>query len=282
MSLPSISIPRHKAAIRRGDLSRPIKYGPQDGLIDPTTTGLDFGCGRGEDVALLRARGFLCEGWDPAFFAAAPKMEADVVNLGYVINVIEDPRERAATFQEAWGLCRCVLVVAAQPKGGGPEIAERGWGDGILRRHGPFQKFFEQGELRSFLETELGAEAIPASLGAFCVFKDEALGEQLRASRFRRRSAAPRIRLSVQRFEENRDLLEPLMAAIADLGRLPQPDEFPQAPAVLGRFGSLARDGGEVLRRTDLDPLHCAEVERSYHDTIAGAVPQDALAPEGD
>ena len=39
---------------------------------------------------------------------------ADIVNLGYVVNVIEDPDERLATLQDAWHLAREVLVVAAR------------------------------------------------------------------------------------------------------------------------------------------------------------------------
>jgi hypothetical protein len=39
-------------------------------------------------------------------------------------------------------------------------------------------------------------------------------------------SAAPRKRISEQRFEEHREILEPFMAAIADLGRLPEAEEF--------------------------------------------------------
>jgi DNA phosphorothioation-associated putative methyltransferase len=82
------------------------------------------------------------------------------------------------------------------------------------------------------------------------VFKDEALSEQFRASRFRRPSVALRKRLSEQRFEENRDLLEPLMAAIGDLGRLPLPNEFAQAPEVIDRFGSLKRAFALIWRVT--------------------------------
>ena len=33
---------------------------------------------------------------------AAPKELADVVNLGYVVNVVEDPSERAETLRKAW------------------------------------------------------------------------------------------------------------------------------------------------------------------------------------
>jgi hypothetical protein len=49
------------------------------------------------------------------------------------------------------------------------------------------------------------------------------------ATRFRRRSAAPRKRVSE---------IEPFMAVIAELGRLPEAAEFAAADQVLARFGS--------------------------------------------
>jgi hypothetical protein len=37
-----------------------------------------------------------------------------VVNLGYVINVIEEAAERADVLREAWALTRKVLIVSAR------------------------------------------------------------------------------------------------------------------------------------------------------------------------
>ena len=48
---------------------------------------------RGKDVELLTAEGVACSGWDPAYRPDTPLAETNVVNLGYVINVIEDPEE---------------------------------------------------------------------------------------------------------------------------------------------------------------------------------------------
>ena len=109
-------IARHKTAIRRGDLSRPVKCAMRDGLIDAGVRVFDYGCGHGEDVQLLRGQGVACDGWDPVFRPATPQGEADIVNIGYVINVIEDPAERSTALRRAWQLCRRVLVVAAQLK----------------------------------------------------------------------------------------------------------------------------------------------------------------------
>src|SRR5262249_59403654 len=110
----SAAIQRHKTAIRRGDFSRPVKCLLRDCLLDKTVTFFDYGCGRGEDVELLTAEGIACGAWDPAYRPDAPRVEADVVNLGYVLNVIEDPSERADTLRRAWELCRQPLVPSAQ------------------------------------------------------------------------------------------------------------------------------------------------------------------------
>ena len=126
----------------------------RDGLLARDTTFFDYGCGRGEDLELLTAEGFTCSGWDPAFRPEATRQEADVVNLGYVINVIEDIEERAATIRKAWALCRTVLAVSAQVivRGRGKDTVE--FGDGVLTSAGTFQRFFEQGELKTYLESE--------------------------------------------------------------------------------------------------------------------------------
>ena len=92
--------------------------------------------------------------------------------------------------------------------------------------------------MKAYIEAELSAEAIPASLGIFYVFKDEAAGQQYLSSRYRRRATTPRKRLSQVQFEANRELLESFMTTIAAHGRLPEEDEFPQAALsknVLGR-----------------------------------------------
>lgn len=222
----------------------------RDGLITPEFSVFDYGCGHGRDVDLLGKKGIEARGWDPAFFPDRPRQTADVVNLGYVINVIEAPEERAATLREAWDLCRCLLIVSAQVLIPGRGRAQVEFGDGIITGRGTFQRFYGQLELKSYIEDELGAEAFSAEMGVFYVFKDEAAGQQLLASRYRRKLTAPRKRLSEVRFEENRSLLEPFMAVIATLGRLPEADEFRPATEIEARFGSLNRAFSLIKRVT--------------------------------
>src|SRR5262245_46005384 len=58
---------RHRTAISRGALSRPLRLAVASGLIHPQSTVLDYGCGRGDDVQALRAHGIQCQGWDPVY-----------------------------------------------------------------------------------------------------------------------------------------------------------------------------------------------------------------------
>jgi DNA phosphorothioation-associated putative methyltransferase len=249
METDTLTIPRHKTALHRTDLSRPARCALRHGLIPPGTSVFDYGCGHGGDVLRLRQRGIACDGWDPVYCPDEPLHETDVVQLGYVLNVIEDARERSDTLLRAWQLCRRLLVVAAQVTISGRGQTQLEFGDGIVTGLGTFQKYFSQGELKAYLEETLQTEAIPAEPGIFYVFRDETARQQFLANRFRR-SAGPRKRASELRFEQHRELLEALMTIIADLGRLPEPDEFPSAQAVIAQFGSLKRAFALVRRVT--------------------------------
>ena len=245
---PALPILRHKAAIRRGELSLPFKCLQRDQLLTPTGTVFDYGCGHGEDIARLRTLGLNCEGWDPSWRPVGQKQAAEVVNLGYVLNVIEDLNERTATLHEAWNLCQKVLMVAARIVVGGWGKAEVEYGDGILTQIGTFQKFYTQAELREYLETTLGTDALPAAPGVFYVFRDETLRQQFLTNRYRRRSAAPRRRIAEVRFDAHREILEPLIDWIGQQGRLPEPDEFTGAEPVIAEFGSLKRAFALICR----------------------------------
>ena len=126
------AIPRHKTAIRRPGFSLPVKCLLRDGLLAPEQTLFDYGCGRGQDLLLLQDLGIPGDGWDPVHRSATPRAPAEVVNLGYVINVIEEPKERAQALRHAWDLAASLLVVSAQVLLAEPEAAGRRFGDGIV------------------------------------------------------------------------------------------------------------------------------------------------------
>ena len=111
---PVTVVARHRTAMTRTFLSRPVQQLLTDGLLQEGTTFFDFGCGRGGDVRRLVDLGHEAAGWDPAHASSAPKHKAKVVNLGYVVNVIEDQNERRQALLDAWGLTEEVLVVSAR------------------------------------------------------------------------------------------------------------------------------------------------------------------------
>ena len=91
-------IERHKTALIRSELSKPVKSLLEHGLLKPGKTFFDYGCGHGADVEGLTALGYQATGWDPVLRPHTELHQADIVNLGYVLNVIEDPadeRERS-------------------------------------------------------------------------------------------------------------------------------------------------------------------------------------------
>lgn len=105
-----VDVVRHRTAIIRRDLSQPVQMLVSHQIVTETTTVLDYGCGQGDDVAALAANGFQAFGWDPHYAPDGPRRSADIVNLGFVLNVIEDRHERAETSWQLTvshaGLCR--------------------------------------------------------------------------------------------------------------------------------------------------------------------------------
>lgn len=66
--------------------SYPLKHLLSVGLIQGRV--LDFGSGRGIDVAFLRQNGFDCDGYDPHYAPENPIDQFDTILCGYVLNVL--------------------------------------------------------------------------------------------------------------------------------------------------------------------------------------------------
>jgi len=249
MSGPT-QILRHKTAIKRYELSAPIKSLIRDQLLSPEYTVFDYGCGRGSDIRLLQKQGYTCAGWDPSYRPNEPRSESDFVNIGYVINVIENPREREEALRESWRLSKKALVVSAltQMYGRGKSFVQ--FGDGMITKLDTFQKLYSQAELRGYIQQVTGEEAWPAGIGIFYVFKDPDLKQAYLLNRYRRRSAGPRKRLSERRYEEHKELLENLINRIVDLGRPPHDDEFELVEEIRQEFGSIRRAFSLIKRVT--------------------------------
>ncbi|MCI0539596.1 MAG: DNA phosphorothioation-associated putative methyltransferase [Verrucomicrobiales bacterium] len=153
---PAVVVERHKTAMTRYDLSKPVKTLLEYGLLKSGTTFFDYGCGQGSDVRGLQALGHQADGWDPVYRADREKREADIVNMGYVLNVIEDPAERVEALVEAHRQATKLLVVSGLINETVDTARAKQYSDGVLTRANTFQKFFEQQELQQYSKRQGG------------------------------------------------------------------------------------------------------------------------------
>ncbi len=246
-----MEIHRHRSALVRAEISRPLRLALADGLLADGLTVMDYGCGRGGDVARLRQAGYDCAGWDPAHAPGGERRRSDVVNLGYVVNVIEDAGERAEALRRAWELAGEALVVSARLVDERPVASGSRMADGVVTRIGTFQKFYEQQELRVWIDSTLDVRCVAGAPGVFYVFRREDARAEFMARRFRRSEPVPRLRLDERLVAVNRELLDELAAFLSDRGRLPQAEETDLHDRLSSALGSMARAYRLLLLATD-------------------------------
>lgn len=245
-----VEVERHRAAITRVELSRPVRLAIESGIMTIYTTIFDYGCGIGGDVKRLKSAGYTCEGWDPYYFPEVARQPADIVNLSYIINVIEDPEERDRALIQAWELTGQVLIIAAQILVNDLQ-GVLAYGDGILTKRNTFQKYYQQVELKEYIDRVLTVDAIPIGLGIFLVFRDESQAESFRAARLYTRMTTPRVRVESKRFEDYQVQLAPLMEFVGQRGRIPIKGELAAEAELVQEFGSIKRAFQIVLTATD-------------------------------
>jgi DNA phosphorothioation-associated putative methyltransferase len=164
---------RRRTAIGRSSLSVPARQALADRQLNGGRTILDYGCGRGGDVASLQRLAYKITGWDPYYSSSSPVAPSDVVLLTYVLNIIEDPVERRQTLKEAWRLATSVLIVSARLSWERPRVHGLEYGDGLLTSRHTFQHLFHPDELRIYVEEVTGTRCISAAPGIVYAFKDE-------------------------------------------------------------------------------------------------------------
>jgi DNA phosphorothioation-associated putative methyltransferase len=247
------AVARHLTALVRYGFSAPVQALARYGLITPSVEVFDYGCGRGDDVRGLAVNGIAAYGWDPHYAPDAPKREADVVNLGFVINVIEDLEERIEALHGAYSLSKRVLAVAAMLASQAMQPG-RPYRDGFVTSRNTFQKYYTQAELAGFISEVLNEEPIPVSPGVFFVFRDKDLEQGFLAGRHRsvtllQRLERPELVLvrlprpeRIQlKYETNREIVDDLWNTWLRFGREPDETEVNQLDPLIGAFGSLPR-----------------------------------------
>lgn len=265
-------IERHRTALSRASLSMPVKTLIDNGILRSGDSFFDYGCGLGDDVASLEALGYRAHGWDPYYAKSEPKIEADVVNLGFVLNVIEDPAERVEVLVDAWRLARRLLAVSTLITGRENYSQVDPFEDGLVTVRNTFQKHFEPGELAGLIEHALDAEPVPVELGLCYVFRD--IGEQQDfLSRRTRRSIdweqihqrlrllrPARVRPSV--YERHSELLEDFWKTLLTLGRVPRPEEYGRSAELRDAHISLNQAVRLFVEKYGDDPLSEARQRR--------------------
>lgn len=265
----STVVARHLTALKRTSMSAPIVALLREGLISGEASVFDFGCGHGKDVECLRAKGFAVSGWDPHFLPDGALVDADVVNLGFVLNVIENEEERHETLKRAHGLARKILCVSVMLARDG--VQGTPFSDGILTTRGTFQKYFTQDEIREYLITQLDREPIALAPGVFVVFTDTTAETDFwsrnQTKQSRRKGEKSRYRGSTSvssplDSEKIRENVKGIASCWERLGRMPTPDEI-DVDVGISNIPRLVRMAGQII-----DMATVAEARKRFIDDI--------------
>ncbi len=205
-----------------------------------------------------RQLGVDATGWDPVHANDVPLRRASIVNLGYVINVIEDRSERADALRSAWKLAADVLIVSARLDWETSASEGKPFQDGILTTKGTFQKYFSQDKLRAWIDTSLGERCVAAAPGIFYVFRSSAAEQRLLA-RHSRRHNRPKLSVAELVYRQQEDLLDPLAQWIAGHWRLPTAADIDNAAELIETFGSIRAAFSLIKRVTG--PAGWSEVD---------------------
>ena len=246
MMVVETTVKRERTAMSRAFLSRPVTQALQDGVIGEGSTVFDYGCGRGGDIKRLRQLGYTANGWDPNHQPDNLRRPADVVNIGYVVNVIEDPHERADALREAWGLANEALVISARLDWEQRGTSTSVYSDGVLTGADTFQKYFSQEELRAWIDGTLNTRSVAAAPGVFYAFRRQDAAQRLLANQTRGQPRRQGIAELI--YQQHTEALRPLEAFVEEHGKLPGPAELPDSQQLIEEFGSL-RAAFSLIRR---------------------------------
>ena len=248
------SIDRHKTAIVRHELSAPMKTLAKSGFLEGDYTIFDYGCGRGDDLRELEAHGLDAIGWDPNFQPDNDKVTSDIVNIGFVLNVIEDQDERLEALLGAWELAKQFLVVSVMLANETYISQFTPYKDGVITSRNTFQKYFAQSEIKSYIERHLDEVVVTVAPGIFYIFKDKILEQNYLQSRYKRHSSWKQLtspepvdsRLLQKDkakllITQHQALYNDFWQTCLQLGRIPAVEEFSQSEQVKTLTGSFKK-----------------------------------------
>jgi len=229
-------VARHKTAIDRNQLSQPMQALARHNYLSGDYSVLDYGCGKGDDVRELEAHGINVTGWDPTHRPDEKLSKHDVVNLGFVLNVIEERQERTETLINSWQHAQKLLVVSVMVAGESVISQFKPYKDGIITSRNTFQKYYSQGEIRYYIESSLSETAIAVGQGIFLIFKDKLeeqsfLSERQHIKRDWKQKTQRQLSLKVKSvkkdiIEKHLELFTDYWDTTLELGRIPANNEF--------------------------------------------------------
>lgn len=242
------NIERHRTAIDRNQLSQPMQILARHNYLNGDWSILDYGCGKGDDLRELEAHGLDVSGWDPAHNPEGLLVNSDVVNLGFVINVIEDKEERIECLERAWSYADKLLVASVMVAGDSVISQFTPYKDGVITSRNTFQKYYAQSEFRSFLETNLSENAIAVGQGIFILFKDKMeeqsfLLERQHIKRDWQQKTQRELRtrdtaIKKDLIDKHIELFTDFWNVALDLGRIPSNSEFEYSEQIRRITGS--------------------------------------------
>lgn len=238
------TIDRHLTAINRDKLSAPFQRLARHHFLDGEHSIFDYGCGKGDDAKELEAHGLNINSWDPVHKPDAEIVKSDIVNLGFVLNVIEDLDERSETLKKAWQTSNKLLVVSVMLAGSAKQEQFTRYKDGVITKWNTFQKYYSQAEIRSYLDQSLKTKAIALGQGIFATFKDKKLEEEFYLNRqyhvnqpandkhWQQLTSRPSQKKEATKaqvkslYDKNSQLFDDFWQQCLSLGRIPANDEF--------------------------------------------------------
>ncbi|MFL7046062.1 DNA phosphorothioation-associated putative methyltransferase [Vibrio cyclitrophicus] len=264
-------IDRHKTAIVRHELSAPMKTLVKHGYLKGEYSIFDYGCGRGDDLRELEAHGLDALGWDPNFQPDNDKSNSNIVNIGFVLNVIEDQDERLDALLGAWELADKLLVVSVMLANENYIAQFKPYKDGVITSRNTFQKYYAQSEIKAYIERSLQEDAITVAPGIFYIFKDKLEEQQYLQSKYKRHhkwqqltspepiEAKDKAKLLIT---QHQDLFNCFWNTCLELGRIPANDEFEHSDKIRELIGSHKKVFNLLQEMFDTQEFEQAEKSR--------------------
>ncbi|MCB1144872.1 MAG: DNA phosphorothioation-associated putative methyltransferase [Leptospiraceae bacterium] len=245
-----MKIDRQKTAIIRKKISKPVLTCIEDGLLSVSETFLDYGCGRGEDLIFLKKLGYKVSGFDPYYKASLP-VKSSIVNLGYVLNVIEDPSERWDTFQKAYDLAENLLIASVMIRDTEVFEKETSYSDGIITSWNTFQKYYTQKEFIEYCQ-RITIHSLSAGLGIVYLFKNPEWKSNFLSGK---KETRIREKLGEIQEEEHNRILNDFILTYHELGRIPLKNEFIELKYIQKYFGSPEKALEKLHSRIDFETV---------------------------